>query len=158
MIPKETWTAENGLPDGWTATADATINAVMRALRVSPKLLGYRYIFLAAHLILTARPLDRMRVRRDLYAMIGETMGTTKPMIIRSVRYAISQAWKAADPEVLRSYLGGVAGSLREPPGNIEYIYLVAERVRLIVGDPLEEAFRKEAERRLASRFPWLND
>ena len=38
------------------ALLDATINAVMRALCVPAKLLGYRYIFLAARFIRTRPP------------------------------------------------------------------------------------------------------
>jgi Sporulation initiation factor Spo0A C terminal. len=119
-----------------TLTVDALINASLRALHVPPELLGYRYLFLAAHLVLTCDPRQREAVRRTLYARIGACMGTTKPMIDRSIRYAVAQAWKNADREVLRSYLGRSLTGAKDPPANQEFIWLVIERVRLIAGVP----------------------
>ena len=119
-----------------TSTVDALINAALRALCVPPELLGYRYLFLAAHLVLTCDPNQREAVRRTMYARIGACMGTTKPMIDRSIRYAVARAWKNADREVLRSYLGRSAAGVKDPPGNMEFIWLVIERVRLIAGIP----------------------
>ena len=98
-------TERSALPPGWEALTDATINAVMRALCVPTKLLGYRYIFFAVRTIRTEPDRDRA-ARRDMYAEIGSCMGTTRPMISRTIRYAVGQAWKHAAPEVLTSYLG----------------------------------------------------
>ena len=53
----------------------------------------------------------------------------------------IEKAWKRADPAVLYSYLGLRGKRLNDPPGNIEFVYLVAERVRLIIGDPMWEEY-----------------
>lgn len=146
-------TERSALPPGWEALTDATINAVMRALCVPTKLLGYRYIFFAVRTIRTEPDRDRA-ARRDMYAEIGSCMGTTRPMISRTIRYAVGQAWKHAAPEVLTSYLGSRGRNRKDPPGNIEFIYMVAERVRLILGAPLWESRAADAETCEEARSP----
>ena len=139
------------------ALLDATINAVMRALCVPAKLLGYRYIFLAVRFIRTRPPLLRSPTKKELYPYIERCMNTTKPMIMRTMHYAIERAWKRADPEVLYSYLGLRGKNLKDPPGNIEYVYLIAERVRLIIGDPMWEEHYQRVMAEAKKIYPWLN-
>ncbi len=153
---QETYT-EQGLSCEWKQMAGGAINAVMRVLRVPTALLGYRYIFYAAYLFVTGDPRERQSIQRTLYTRIGTAMDTTRPMIARSMQYAIAQAWRTADPEVLRAYTGGRQVSPKDPPGNLEFVSMIAERVRLIVGDPYGEACRTEVHARLKTRFPWLN-
>lgn len=136
---------------------DATINAVMRALCVPAKLLGYRYIFLAVRFIRTRPPLLRATTKKELYPYIEKCMDTAMPMIRRTMHYAIERAWKRADPEVLYSYLGLRGKNLNDPPGNIEYVYLIAERVRLIIGDPAWEEHYQQVLAEVRERYPWLN-
>lgn len=136
---------------------DATINAVMRALCVPAKLLGYRYIFLAARFIRTRPPELRSTTKKELYPYIEKCMNTTTPMIRRTMHYAIERAWKRADPAVLYSYLGLRGKNLKDPPGNIEFVYLVAERVRLIIGDPMWEAHYQRVMAEARKKYAWLN-
>lgn len=136
---------------------DATINAVMRALCVPAKLLGYRYIFLAVRFIRTRPPLQRSTAKKDLYPYIEKCMNTTKPMIMRTMHYAIERAWKRADPEVLYSYLGLRGKNLKDAPGNLEFVYLIAERVRLIIGDPAWEEHYQRVIAEAKQLYPWLN-
>ena len=140
------------------ALLDATINAVMRALCVPAKLLGYRYIFLAVRFIRTRPPLLRNTTKKELYPYIERCMNTTKPMIMRTMHYAIERAWKRADPDVLYSYLGLRGKKLNEAPGNIEYVYLIAERVRLILGDPEWEEHYQRVMAEARKTYSWLND
>lgn len=136
---------------------DATINAVMRALCVPAKLLGYRYIFLAARFIRTRPPELRSTTKKELYPYIERCMHTSTPMIQRTMRYAIGCAWKRADPDVLYSYLGLRGKKLKDPPGNLEFVYLVAERVRLIIGDPLWEEHYRRVMEEAKKQYAWLN-
>ncbi len=139
------------------ALLDATINAVMRALCVPAKLLGYRYIFLAVRFIRTRPPLLRSTTKKELYPYLEQCMNTTKPMIMRTMHYAIERAWKRADPDVRYSYLGLRGKNLKDPPGNIEYVYLIAERVRMIIGDPMWEEHYERVMERARKIYPWLN-
>ena len=139
------------------ALLDATINAVMRALCVPAKLLGYRYIFLAVRFIRTRPPLLRSTTKKELYPYIEKCMNTTKPMIMRTMHYAIERAWKRADPDVLYNYLGLRGKNLKDPPGNLEYVYLIAERVRLIIGDPEWEEHYQRVMAELKQVYSWLN-
>ena len=157
MIPMANRDERDALPSEWQTMTDTAINAALQALHVPTKLLGYRYIFLAVHLILMCGPRERIRIRRELYERIGACMDTTKPMINRSIRYAITQAWRTAEPEVLRSYLGSMTASLKDPPSNLEFIWLVAERVHLLVGEPTDAAYRPE-ERPFAAQIPRQTD
>ena len=136
---------------------NAMINAVMRALSVPVKLLGYRYIFLAVRFILTRPQKLRPETKKDLYPFIEESMHTTKPMIMRTMHYAIEQAWERADPDVLFSYFGLRSRNRKVPPLNLEYTYLIAERVRLIVGDSLREEHQTRVIPELRKQYPWLN-
>lgn len=139
------------------ALLDATINTIMRTLGVSAKLLGYRYIFLAVRFIRTRPPKLRSTTKHEIYPYIEQCMHTTTPMIKRTMHYAITHAWKRADPDVLYSYLGLRGKNLKDPPTNMEFVYLVAERVRLIIGDPLWEEHYQRVMAEMRKRFAWLN-
>lgn len=160
MTLKELYDMEDDLRSRYSdpdALLDATINAVMRALCVPAKLLGYRYIFVAARFIRTRPPLERRKAKKDLYPYLEQRMHSKTPMIMRTMHYAIVKAWKRADPDVLYSYLGLRGKRLDDPPGNIEFVYLVAERVRLILGDPEWEAYYQSYMAEARKRYPWLN-
>ncbi len=136
---------------------NGTINTIMLTLGVPAKLLGYRYIFLAVRFIRTRPPQLRSTTKKELYPYLAEVSGSTKPMIERTMRYAIAQAWRRADPDILYSYLGLRGKNLKDPPTNIEYVYLIAERVRLIIGDPLWEEHYQRVMAGLRNRYAWLN-
>ena len=140
------------LSDNREAFLDALTDATLHALRVPVKLLGYRYLFLGVRFILSKPSNEHPKMLRDIYPYISEQAHTNRVMADRAMRYAVDCAWKRADPDVLYSYLGLRGKDLRNSPTNIEFLYLVAERVRLIAGDPEgEERFqrmRREAERR----------
>ena len=132
-----------GLYDDREALVDAVTDATLHALRVPVKLLGYRYLFLGARFILSRPSNEHPKMLRDIYPYIAEKAQTNRVMAERAMRYAICCAWKRADPEVLYSYLGLRGRDLRNPPTNVEFLYLIAERVRLIAGDPEgEERFQ----------------
>ncbi len=139
------------------ALLNATINAVMRKLGVPAHYLGYHYIFLAVQYIRTQPPEKRSETKRNLYPYLESTVGSPTPMIHRTMHYAITRAWQRADPEVLYSYLGLRGKNLKDPPGNIEFVYLVAERVRLIIGDPKWEAYYENRKEELQRQYSWLN-
>lgn len=121
------------------ALLDAVINATLCALCVPANLLGYRYLFLAVRYIRKTPQERRLNMLRDIYPHVADLTGTNPAMAERAMRYAISCAWKRADPEVLYSYLGLRGRDLKNAPTNVEFLYLVAERVRLITGDPEDE-------------------
>ena len=139
------------------ALVSATINTIMRNLSVSAKLLGYRYIFLAVRYVRESSPEDIVKTKRGLYPYLESCVHSPKPMIQRTIHYAITHAWNRADPAILHSYLGLRGKNLKDPPGNIEFIYLIAERVRLIIGDPKWEAYYQKTKAELLKRYPWLN-
>ncbi len=137
---------------------NATINTVMRTLGVSAKLLGYRYIFLAVRYIRTQPPELRRETKKGFYPYLESLVHSPKPMIQRTMRYAISHAWNRADPDILYSYLGLRGKNLKEPPGIIEYVYLIAERVRLIIGDQKWEDYYQKIKKELLEQYHWLGD
>lgn len=136
--------------DDEDALLNATINAVMRKLCVPAHFLGYQYIFLAVRYIRTQPPEKRNETKRNLYPYLESCVHSPTPMIHRTIHYAVTRAWQRADPEILYSYVGLRGKNLKDPPGNIEFIYLVAERVRLIIGDP--NWFDSDEERNATSK------
>lgn len=118
---------------------DAVTDATLDTLRTPRKLLGYRYLFLAIRYVLSRPTGAHPGMMTEIYPHVAKCTGTSCVMAERAMHYAIGCAWKRADPDVLYSYLGLRGADLKNPPTNVEFIYLVAERVRLIVGDPEEE-------------------
>lgn len=137
---------------------NATINAVMRRLGVPAHYLGYRYIFLAVRYIRTQPQEKRSETKRDLYPYLEACVHSPTPMIHRTIHYAVTRAWQRADPEILYSYVGLRGKNLKDPPGNIEFIYLVAERVRLILGDTNRTSSCAERKAAPNSRIPGETD
>lgn len=126
--------------DNNDALLNAAINVTLQALAVPAQLLGYRYIFLAVRYIRTLPAGYRAALVKEIYPYVAEQMETNPAMVERSMRYAIAKAWSRADPDTLVSYVGLRGKNLRYPPTNAEFLYLVAERVRLFIGDPTGEA------------------
>ena len=119
---------------------DAVTDATLDALRVPRKLLGYGYLFLAVRYLLSRPSGEHPGMLKDVYPYVAKQTGTSRVMAERAMHYAIIRAWKLAPPDVLLSYLGLRGADLKNPPTNVEFVYLAAERVRLIVGDPEGEA------------------
>ena len=115
---------------------DAVTDAVLETLRVPRKLLGFGYLFLAVRYLLSRPSYEHPSMLHAVYPYVAENAGTGCVMAERAMRYAIAKAWKLAPPDVLINYLGLRGADLKNPPTNVEFVYLVAERVRLIVGDP----------------------
>jgi len=126
--------------DNMDALLNAAINVTLQALAVPAQLLGYRYLFLAVRYIRTRPAGSHPAVSKEIYPYVASQMETNPAMVERSIRYAIAKGWSRADPDTLYSYIGLRGKNLRYPPTNGEYIYLVAERVRLFIGDPTGEA------------------
>lgn len=135
---------------------DAVTDATLETLRTPRKLLGYRYLFLAIRYVLSQPSDTRPGMLSEIYPYVAKCVGTSRVMAERAMHYAICCAWKRAEPDVLYSYLGLRGADLKNPPTNVEFIYLVAERVRLIAGDPEGEMrflrMLSEAELRFGSR------
>lgn len=132
------------LYDDREALLDAVTDAALHALRVPVKLLGYQYIFLGARYILSRPSNEHPKMLQEIYPYVASCAQTNRAMVERAMHYAITCAWKRADPDVMYSYLGLRGRDLRNPPTNVEFLYLIAERVRLIVGDPEgEERYQK---------------
>ncbi len=160
-MTEEEWEAVysqfEGLYDDREALLDAVTDATLQALRVPVKLLGYQYIFLGARYILSRPSNEHPSMLKDIYPHVSERVHSNRVMVERAMHYAIVSAWKRADPDVMYSYLGLRGRDLKNPPTNVEFLYLIAERVRLIVGDPEGEEryqqMKREAERRFGLVF-----
>ena len=145
------------LQDDREALLDAVTDATLHALRVPVKLLGYQYIFLGARYILSRPSNEHPTMLKEIYPYVAVRVSSNRVMVERAMHYAISCAWKRADPDIMYSYLGLRGRDLKNPPTNVEFLYLIAERVRLIVGDPEGEEryqrMKREAERRFGLVF-----
>ncbi|MBQ6077561.1 MAG: sporulation initiation factor Spo0A C-terminal domain-containing protein [Clostridia bacterium] len=145
------------LQDDREALLDAVTDATLHALRVPVKLLGYQYIFLGARYILSRPSNEHPTMLKEIYPYVAVRVSSNRVMVERAMHYAICCAWKRADPDIMYSYLGLRGRDLKNPPTNVEFLYLIAERVRLIVGDPEGEEryqrMKREAERRFGLVF-----
>lgn len=150
---EEVYAQFEDLYDDREALLDAVTDATLHALRVPVKLLGYQYLFLGARYILSRPSNEHPKMLKDIYPYIAGCVNSNRPMIERAMHYAISCAWKRADPDVMYSYLGLRGRDLKNPPTNVEFLYLIAERVRLIVGDPEGEERFMQMLHRAEERF-----
>ena len=112
----------------------------LTALSMPKHLLGFRYTCSAVELLHSAPQTKRVSMMKDVYPYLAETYQSTPVMTSRAIRHAIDRAWRDGDRAVQRSYFGYSASDTRGTPTNVEFLYAVSERVRLL--EHREPSFR----------------
>lgn len=121
------------------ALLDAVTDAALESLCVPRRLLGYGYLFVAVRYLASCPYYAHPSMLKDVYPHVARCAGTGRVMAERAIRYAIERAWRDAPETVRASYIGQCGAQLQAPPTNAEFIYMVAERVRLICGEIVKE-------------------
>ena len=110
-------------------------SACLHALHVQMHLLGYRYLQKAVTQISEAEHPMQLSMMHDIYPDVAVVYGSTPMMVNRAIRHAIDSAWKHGATDVQRSYFGYAASDKKGVPTNVEFIYAVVERIRLLKGE-----------------------
>ena len=109
----------------------------LAALAVPAHLLGYRYLLRVVTLIREQVHPLQCAIMQDIYPKVAEEYGSTPMMVNRAIRHAIDSAWKHGDAAVQRSYFGYSVIDKKGIPTNVEFIFAVYERTRLLRGEGL---------------------
>ena len=110
---------------------------------LSPHIAGYFYLHDAVAEYLLA-PGASFSVTRDIYPRIAEKYNKTTNAIERSIRHAITCAWKAGGLRGLKNDENSVFLTFREKPSNKRFILSLVEMMRF--SD--EQRARQEADKK----------
>ena len=108
----------------------ARVQAVLRALGVSEKVSGFRYLTDAVGLCARDQRCFR-RMTRLIYPQIGQKYNTGAASVERLIRHAIESAWLRGDMERQYALFGNTVDERRGKPTNGEFIARVTEALRL---------------------------
>lgn len=106
----------------------------LTALSVPGHLLGYRYLCESVQQVNRAKNAYALSMTKDIYPAVGRAFDSSPIMASRAMRHAIERAWRYGDRDVQRSYFGYAASDKRGMPTNMEFVYAVRERTRLLGG------------------------
>ena len=106
------------------------VQAMLRALSVSERVSGFRY--LAEAVALCARDQRCFRqMTRLIYQLIGQKYSVSASSVERLIRHAIESAWLKGDMEKQYALFGNTVDEKRGKPTNSEFIARVTEALRL---------------------------
>lgn len=115
---------------GWDI--EAMLFDVLKEIGVPASLLGSKYMIFAIEKAISNPVPDRKLTRPGgLYDVTAKTFGTTINAVERNIRHAIEVAWDRGDMDTLQRYFGCTVSSLRGRPTNVEFIYTIANTIRI---------------------------
>lgn len=98
---------------------------------------GYQYVREA--IMHTVTNMDSLSsVTKILYPDIAKKYGTTASRVERAIRHAIEIAWSRGDLDVIHKIFGYTISNERGKPTNSEFIAMIADKIRLSLGDTIE--------------------
>ena len=98
----------------------------LRRLRISGKLMGFRYLTYAVARAVNDPSLTSL-ITKVLYADIARAYRTTSSRAERNIRHAIRRSWEIGSRELLEEMAGC---ALLKCPSNAEFIDIVAYYIR----------------------------
>ena len=110
---------------------DAAVSRFLQRVGVPVHLSGFYLLKQSIRMILSAARPTEIRVTRDLYAALSETLHIPPSGVEHAIRHAIGAAWLRADVELLESVFGYTVSSERAMPSNAAFLFTAAERIRL---------------------------
>jgi len=99
-------------------------------LGIPQQISGARYLVECIEIVVE-NPLLAMGRKGKSYSVFAERLNTTPSKIDRTIRYAIELCWERADRQTLQKYFGGIIAKRLKPPVNLEFIAVLANRVRM---------------------------
>lgn len=111
------------------------IEECLSALSIPKHLLGFRYLTFAIAMLLQTEHPYGVSLMNDIYPLLGERTSTSPKLTSRAIRHAIERAWRDGARATQQSYFGYSALDKRGIPTNVETVFSIYERVRLLAGD-----------------------
>jgi len=120
---------------------DKQMGNLLQGVGMPPHLLGYRYIKYGG-LVMAQQPNPmQMSMMRQIYPLIANHEHTTPIMVDRTMRHAIDVAWRKGSPKRIASYFGYCALDKKGMPTNAEFLHVLVEKMRLLLGVPAQARF-----------------
>jgi len=109
------------------------ITETLRELGVPAHIKGYTYIREAIKMVVKNQDLLG-QITKELYPGIAQKFQTTPSRVERAIRHAIEVAWSRGKVEEIDSIFGYTIDNSKGKPTNSEFIAMIADRIRNIMG------------------------
>lgn len=113
---------------------EVLITKILREIGVPVHVKGYYYVRAAILLLLSSPDTDRS-VTKVIYPTVAQMYTTTPSKVERAIRSAIDLAWDHGEYDILYHYFGYTVLCRRGKPSNCEFIFMIADHVRLKLKD-----------------------
>ena len=120
----------DGMEVAISRQTEQKLSGMLLRLGIPAHVNGYRFLQDTV-LTVMVEPDAIKHMMHDLYPIVASRHHTTAERVERSIRNAISMAWKRSRPEESRRILGRSVNAGYEKPTSGELIALVAEKMRL---------------------------
>jgi hypothetical protein len=121
--------------------SDRKIVEALKELKIPMGNLGFRYIETAVKAVIADEDMLRYMTKADgLYEVVAKKHGSTPSRVERSIRHGIEVAFRLADREVLRKYIGHADGK----ETNRNFIALLASTIRELDSDVPQQDSAKQ--------------
>lgn len=104
--------------------------SLLKKFGVTPNYSGYIYLAEAITFI-TDNCKNVVCMSKSVYPLISKKFGVSAPSVERSIRTAIHKSWNKADETLKNEMFGSYASSISKIPTNSEFIYVLAEKLRI---------------------------
>lgn len=106
------------------------VTQIMLDMGIPAHLRGYHYLREA--ILISEQDMETVTsVTKLLYPSIAKRYHTTDQKVERAIRNAIEVSWKRGNIDTIEACFGYSPASGRHRPTNSEYIYRVADKIRL---------------------------
>ncbi|MCL2696005.1 MAG: sporulation initiation factor Spo0A C-terminal domain-containing protein [Clostridiales bacterium] len=130
--------AEDVFCEAWQ---EKQMGNLLQGMGMPPHLLGYRYIKYGGLVMARQQNPMQLSMMRQVYPLIAGHEHTTPIMVDRTMRHAIDVAWRKGSPKRIASYFGYCILDKKGMPTNAEFLHVLAEKMRLLLGVPAQARF-----------------
>ncbi len=113
-----------------TPDLERYVTQIMLDMGIPAHLKGYHYLREA--ILISEQDMETVTsVTKLLYPSIAKRYHTTEQKVERAIRNAIEVSWRRGNASVFEELFGYSAQSGRHRPTNSEYIFCLADKIRL---------------------------
>jgi two-component system response regulator (stage 0 sporulation protein A) len=109
---------------------ETQVTNIIYKLGVPANIKGYRYLR-EAIILAVNNPDIIYAVTKELYPAVAQIFDTTTPRVERSIRHAITVAWRRMDTDIINEYFRHRMSFSMTKPTNSEFIATISDRLLL---------------------------
>ncbi len=110
---------------------DRKISECIRAVGVPVHLKGYYYLRDAIRMYALFKNPVELCITTDIYPAVAKLYNTRATLVEHAMRNAIEIAWTRGNLNVIFDYFGYTVNDHKGKPSNLEFVAMIAERVRM---------------------------